>query len=328
MKRLPVSAVIVGLVIPAVVAVASSAVALTWLPDLPDSVAVHWGADGRPNGFDSPLAFILQLGVISVLMAGLFFGMAAGTAREGFGWRQKIILVLPLFLSSLFAAIVLVSLGMQRGLVTGADAPNALVALAIGAAAGAVGAVIGWFLLPRAGSPVVRAAEIPAPLGLAAGEQVLWTRYVTAPWPLFVVVGVAAAALVIAALLAPSAGPLSWALLFLVLLLVASALSWRVRVDGHGVLLRSILGAPRFRIRLADIDHASVPVVDPLTEFGGWGIRFGSGRRLGIILNRGDALEVHRVTGSSLVLTVDDAEEAASLINGLVARARMDPERR
>ncbi|RZI85543.1 MAG: DUF1648 domain-containing protein, partial [Microbacterium sp.] len=43
--------VLVALVLPAVVVVAGLVALLLAAPALPDPVAVHWGADGRPDGF-------------------------------------------------------------------------------------------------------------------------------------------------------------------------------------------------------------------------------------------------------------------------------------
>ena len=51
--RLPLSIWAVGVIAPALVWVAAVVVQLAWLPELPDSVAIHWGADG-PDGFAAP----------------------------------------------------------------------------------------------------------------------------------------------------------------------------------------------------------------------------------------------------------------------------------
>ena len=58
-----------------------------------------------------------------------------------------------------------------------------------------------------------------------------------------------------------------------------------------------------------------------LGEFGGWGIRFGRGRRLGIVMRSGEALDVQNRNGSALVVTVDDAATAAALLKAVAARS-------
>jgi hypothetical protein len=45
------------------------------------------------------------------------------------------------------------------------------------------------------------------------------------------------------------------------------------------------------------------------------------GRRTGIVLRAGEAIEVKRTDGKTLVVTVDDALQGAALLNGLVARS-------
>jgi hypothetical protein len=60
--------------------------------------------------------------------------------------------------------------------------------------------------------------------------------------------------------------------------------------------------------------------VVPLGEFGGFGLRWGPGRRLGIITRGGEALEVQRRDGRTVVVTVDDAATAAGLLMAFAAR--------
>jgi hypothetical protein len=78
------------------------------------------------------------------------------------------------------------------------------------------------------------------------------------------------------------------------------------------------IGLPTFRIPLAEIRSAAVTDVQPLSGYGGWGVRFGLNGRVGIILRAGEALEILRTKGHSLVVTVDDAISAAALVNALV----------
>ena len=105
--------------------------------------------------------------------------------------------------------------------------------------------------------------------------------------------------------------------------MVAVAFSFfRVDVSDAGLTIQGLLGSPTWRIPLSDVEQAGVTTVDPLWQFGGWGYRIGGDGRTGFVLRKGEALEVTRGDGARWVITVDDAEEAAGLLNSLAERAR------
>jgi hypothetical protein len=87
--------------------------------------------------------------------------------------------------------------------------------------------------------------------------------------------------------------------------------------------VRSSLGRPRIVVPLDEVVRAEVVEVSPVAEFGGWGYRVGRAGRVGIVLRSGQALQVERTGGRSLVVTVDDADTAAALLNTLAARSRV-----
>lgn len=320
MKRLSRRVLAVGLIAPVAITVIATVVGLTWLGDLPGTIATHWNGAGEADGYGTPLGLLLQLAATSIVLAALFTGIAATGTDGRLGNQQKLLLVLSLFVAVLVATIGVVLLGLQRGLADGQAAPNPIGALVPGLVLGVAAAVIGWFILPKARRAGDSDATTPEPLPLTKTERVLWTRSVKAPLPLAGIVVAVAVLIVVSAIVAPSTSPWPWVFTIFVVLVLLGTLAWQVRVDKRGVVVRSLAGLPRFSIRLADVASASVPGVNALAEFGGWGIRFGTGRRLGVILNGGEALEVHRKEGRSLVVTVPDALGAASVINGLIAR--------
>ena len=55
---------------------------------------------------------------------------------------------------------------------------------------------------------------------------------------------------------------------------------------------------------------------------GGWGWRTGVGGTIGIVMRKGEGIEVVHSGGKRLVVTVDDAETAAALLNTMADRAR------
>jgi hypothetical protein len=105
-----------------------------------------------------------------------------------------------------------------------------------------------------------------------------------------------------------------------VLVILLSNLAWTVRIDSRGVRIRSAMGFPSISIPLDNITSANVVDVNALSQYGGWGVRWNLGGRLGIILRSGEALEIHRRKGLVVVITIDDATTAAGLINGLIQR--------
>ena len=58
----------------------------------------------------------------------------------------------------------------------------------------------------------------------------------------------------------------------------------------------------------------------PLREFGGYGWRIGKDGSRGFVTRSGEALVVERVGEPPVVVTVDDAAEAAAVLNTLASR--------
>ena len=108
---------------------------------------------------------------------------------------------------------------------------------------------------------------------------------------------------------------------FVVLLSIGMSF-WRVRADRRGFAVRGILGWPQVSIPASDVAEVRVIQVNPTADFGGWGWRWAPGNRTGIILRAGDAIEVTRRNGKRLVVTVDDAETAARVVQTLATRTR------
>ena len=104
------------------------------------------------------------------------------------------------------------------------------------------------------------------------------------------------------------------------LMLVLSV--FRVTVSAEGLVIRSVMGVPTWRLPLDEVAEARVVTVSPFAEFGGWGYRLGPHGRTGFVTRTGEAIEVERGDGTSWVLTVDDAGEGAALLNSLADRGR------
>ena len=311
--------VLVGLVLPLAVIAASVLLMISWLPRLPDPVATHWGVSGSPDGFGSPWSGIGLLAGIGVVFSALMTYTALRAIGRGAAPASVRLTVVfsPVF-AVLLSVIIAGSLGIQVDLDDASDADGYGWVLVAAAGAAAVAGVLAWLMLPSRGAHPTAPAPEPA-VALRAGERAVWTRTVSAPrWILVLLIGLAVLGLVPVFL-----DPELWwatALLLLIVALVALTLVARVTVDASGLVVRSLLGFRMLRVRLTDVGSAAAVDVDALAEFGGWGIRFdGQGRR-GVILASGPAIQVERRTGGALVVTVQDAHTGAALLNGLVAR--------
>ena len=318
--RILVVALIAPLVITAVAAIVSFSLAST----LPSQVPVHWDAAGAADGFGSPYTFPILLVAICFPLDTIFGAIAILSAhRTPITVMIKILAIVGVFVSVILATTLGGIIVVEHGSVSQAHVP--LSPLPIGFAAAAVLSVGAWFLLPKAVKVPRESGVVVPPVALAAHERASWIRSATAPARLtWTVVGfmVVVSAIVLFSVLARGGG--TWPISFfpvVIFLLVLSNFAWTIRVDERGVRMRSSLGLPRITIPLATIESADVIDVQAIAQYGGFGVRWGLNGRFGVILRSGEALQILRHNGRSVVVTVDDAETAAALINGLVVRA-------
>jgi len=315
--------VIIGALVPLLVAGIGIAVILSW-SDLPDPIAVHWGVSNEPNGFGSVIEGIALVAGITVLFALIatiaVVPMKAGGAPN---YVPRLLLATSVWLSVFLTVGIGGTVAMQRGIMDATAAGSPVIPMLTGFLVALPAGVLAWLVTPR--PAVIASSSNPAPaLDLGSDERVLWTRS-AGPAPVVAIVVLAIALVIIAA--AAFAGLTDGIGLIVlipgvIVLLSLTSLFWRVRVDASGFVARSLLGVPRFRYALAEIAEARAPIVVPLADFAGWGIRFGSGGRVGVVLRSGAALEIERTDGRVFVITVDDASTAAALLNGLAARMR------
>ncbi|WP_313280851.1 DUF1648 domain-containing protein [Timonella senegalensis] len=291
---------------------------LIWQPEMPETLPTHWGTNG-PDAFGSfASAFIIPLAIMLAVIIILTIVMRfAGKDSSA----QRIGIVTTTTLASLGTAITLTTGFNARGAVdpTKIDLPD--VAIATGVVIGLLLGVVLAALLPTPKYSLATAhPDVLAPrTQLGEHETGVWLARqfsksnliagVTAVVGLIVLAVVSKAyfALAIAALL--SLGLLA---MFL----------WDIRVDSSGLTVRSSIGLPKKYVPLAEIESAQVISVSPLTDFGGWGWRTDLNGTLGVVLRKGEALEVSMSDNRKFVVTVDDAAGAAGLLNTLVERSR------
>lgn len=316
--RLPLP--VVGILLPALVWVAGIVVALIGMPARSE-IAVHWAADGTPDGFAAPWTVVVILAILA-LVGTLTFGlMLLASETDGPTPTRRFLAVVAVAFAAFLSTLGCWVLLAQQS----ADAPPSvalglLLAAAVAAVAGAVAAL----LAPRAvvSAPRGRPAEA---LSLAPGERAVWVGRTRLATPGIVVIAVGAVAALGAAVLANvvTSGAVGavYAVPIVLLAVLLLTVSWTVRVDAAGLEVRSAAGWPRFRMPAAEVASAGVVEVQPLGEFGGWGIRGGRGRRLGIVMRSGEALEAQNRDGRALVVTIDDAGTAAALLGAVAGQA-------
>jgi Protein of unknown function (DUF1648) len=314
---------LVALVAPLVFTGAALAITFSIASTLPGSVAVHWNAAGVADGFGSPYTFPILIAVICLPLDAVFGGIAVlSSYRAPVTVMTKLLAVVGLFITVLLAVALGGTLVLQRGHASPAHAT--IVWLPIGFGVALLVTIGAWFLLPKAVKAQRGGGTPVAPVALGAQERASWIRSATAPSGLiWGVIGfmILITAIVLVSVLERGGG--IWPIAFIptvILLIVLSNFAWTIRVDARGVRMRSSLGIPTITVPLANIASAEVVDVQAIAQYGGFGIRWGLNGRFGVILRSGEALEVLRHNGRSVVVTVDDAASAAALINGLVQR--------
>lgn len=297
-----------------VVVLAGTLVALSRWPTLPGVVASHWG----PSGVDatqSKMAFTVSMGGLG-LGLGLFLGVL--------GWflpaEPRRILAALVGLSTGFIGIVgYGALLAQARLSDPSRATIPALTVLVGVVVSLLAAVVLWRLNPP--PPVIRrgageplspgAATVPA----AATERVVWLGHASPSTGLTVsMVVLLGAVAVVSGIANPWAAIPALVIGALILLLLHA----RVVIDEFGVRVTSA-GIPWLRVRLAEIRDADHRDIVPLRDFGGLGMRYRSDRR-GWVIRTGDALELHQADGTSTFVSLDHADQAAAVVNTLVAR--------
>ena len=122
-----------GIALPIAIAAIGAVIAISWLPELPDTVAIHWGKDGA-DGYGSPWILILIPLVLTVLFTVATELPIRSSRRErGVTSNEKILVATRSFLSVLLTVGTVGSLAVQRGLTDPSDAPDISATMIVGA---------------------------------------------------------------------------------------------------------------------------------------------------------------------------------------------------
>lgn len=316
-----------GIVVPTVISVVAFVLVQSWIPDLPNPVAIHWGGSGGPNGFGSPTTYLAM-----IVLAGWILPLVMSVPAIPFASRgryspvTRFMVATSVWLSLFMGILAVGSVSLQRGLTDAADAPGVGMVLLAGLGISTAAGVITYVILPKP-DPLgqYRGQPIP-PLPLEPGHTAAWSsRAIMTSWITVPILVMAAGSVVFALFTASVDHALPWILVgtaITLLLLVFFLGAFHVSVGRQGVSIRSYAGWPRLRIPLEQIDSASVVNISPIAETGGWGWRLIPGRGLGVITRSGSALQVTRDDDRILLVTVDDAQTGASVLAALLDRQR------
>lgn len=328
---------LIGLTLPIIITIVGTALLIFWLPRMPDPAAVHWGIAGEPNGYGSPWINILTIGLTSLFLIVVFlfesFQARQGLSKPGAAVWGNTNRTIP---AAVLGLVCLLQASMLMLTIPQLDADSAQTiepvpwALPTSFSIGIVVALIAFFLQPRV--RIARPAEQDAePMPLEETERAFWLGETRASALFLWVVGVGLVAIAGGVVLMYTAGTEFWWIMLLILLLlaVASAASlwFSIYVNDAGLSVRSMLGWPKFYVPASDIDHVAVAHIAPISEFGGWGIRWGSGK-LGIVMRTGEGIIVTRRDGRIFAITVDDAETGAAVLAAAARAATKLPEGR
>jgi hypothetical protein len=322
----------VGVIIPLAMIAVSALVVAIWLPHLPEPAAIHWssdGVDGLAPGW-THLAVLCGVGGGMIIAFSLLVWFAhrpprargADAARPQWSVTARFLGAVNLGLAGLMSVVALAAVGPQRGLTDAMDAPNVGGPAAIGGfGLLIVLTAVGWFLQPKVDARAADDAASAAPLPTSASERVIWIGSATiSRGGKGVLGGLVLLVCVIAIVVIASGRAGFWpaAILIATAVVVAVAfivtLVFRVRIGPNGLSVRSLVGWPTIDIPAAEVTAVRAVTVNPFAEFGGWGLRYGLDGRYGVVLRAGEAIEVTRTDGRRFVVTIDDAETAASVL--------------
>jgi hypothetical protein len=292
-----------------------SAALLTVRDSLPDDIVVRWD-DLRP-GTTLSLSWALVAGAALTIVSCLTV-LGAGVAvnrssKHGYAG---------------YAAGLSLALGFGFYAMTAAQAwPRFSDAQPLMIAGVVVGSVAGWRLTKWVREPA--RADSPVPPAVAVADlppttRLMWSRSVPTP--------LRSRLAVVAVMAVPLVAFYWWMGLpwwLSVAALGGAALgrgffprSPQLAIDYSGIGLRGKSSNQPSPIYLADVHSAEVAIISPLRDFGGWGNVTAPDGRQGWVTRSGEALVVHRHAKPDFVVTVDGADEAAAVLNTLVARLR------
>lgn len=305
-------------VIPLIALAAGSLLPLLWKSSLPELLPTHWGTNG-PDQFGSLASLIwptLAIGAVLIVV------LAAGiTQLNRESLTQRICIVTNNFVAFMMGSIPAVTAFKARDLTETVDMSDPIaLSMLFGLLGVGVGALLAY-LLPKQETPT--AQNLPTDgsprVLLSESEAGIWvSREFSAAG---VWIGILAAALT-SVLAITTKNPAMLTLPALLIVAVTLLNVWDVRVDGTGVTTTALAKFVKRHIPLTEIEEASVTEVRAIKQYGGYGIRTGFNGSIAVILRSGEALQLSLSGNRTFVITMNNPDTAAGLVNTLVERSR------
>ncbi|MDZ4045576.1 MAG: DUF1648 domain-containing protein [Rhodoglobus sp.] len=316
---------LVAVLVPIVITTVSLVVLLSWLPSLPEQVATHWGVDGA-DGFGPAAAYLWLLLGVGLGIPALMVVTTLVAVGSHWGGAARLMGALAAGMAAFAAVTSIGSLAIQRDLSESSEIPGIGGVVAVSFVALLVVAGAAWAVQPRGRAPRCRTLEPRYAGHIEKGERVVWIATASMPRGVVAFLLVVLLGLVALAAYLLGTGTEGGAIVALVVLVVgislAATASFRVMITPEGFAARALLGWPRVRVPLDEVESARAVDISPFGEFGGWGWRVAVDGRSGIVLRRGPAIEVSRRGRRPFLVTIDGAEEAAALLQAYVDRTR------
>ncbi len=273
---------------------------------------VHWGAGADRTGpWWTYAILVAAIGFPVIAFIGFF--MVRATRMAGMNaWMPSIAIGITVFHT----------VGMGVGSVVLNASPLApALPLAGGGILAIAATLLTWRLLPRE-APETTSIEAAETLPVRSGEVAAWTSRVELPaWFITLIATAAAVLIAVGVSVLLTVGPRLWPIFLaptLLLVVLLATAQFVVTAGPLGFNMRSVIGWPRLHVAAANLAKAGVVAVDPMADFGGWGLRWviGPNRRgrWGVVTRRGPGLEVFHRDGRSIVVTVDDPGTAAAVL--------------
>lgn len=327
---------VVGLYVPLALTLVGLALMLIWLPRLPNPMASHWNGAGVADGFGSPWVSVVSFPLTMLIVTSLFFAQhlqrVPAMVKPGtpaWGAMNRLISAIVLGTVVLIFAMEIGTTVPQLDVADARTLGSITVSLVSAFGIAIVAGVIGYVVQPKLRIESLEDPDAVPPLDLADTEPAVWFGEVKPSRAYSWVVAAVIATMLGALLLVASARPFSLipviimavvCVVVTVLLLMCARFS--VSIDDTGLRARSLIGWPVIRVPAGDVDHVTVGDINPFAEFGGWGLRWSPDGKKGIVMRAGEGIRITRKTGRGLVLTLDDAATAASVLSTVAARSQ------
>ncbi|MCK7636736.1 hypothetical protein [Corynebacterium pygosceleis] len=305
--------------VPLLIAVTLTVIAAVMARGHRGELATHFASDGTPDGFDSPTAFLLVVGVTTIGTAALM-GALAGT-------RQRFLAGCAGFTATFLGALEIRTVHVNLAAPSPQDARlPAIEGLLFLVLSVAVGALLAW-----AATPVPRESDgerVTAVVPVSGARRAVWFGHATArPWLIALTVGIGAVFTAIGLLIPDDTGGADRVMIGSGVVLVIVGMMFtrvRVRVDHRGLTWSLWPGLIRSTIPHEKITGVRAIDLDP-GEWGGWGWRL-SARGTALVLRGGPAIVLSRRTAADFAVTVDDADTGAGLVRGYLDALREEKE--